>query len=91
MTLLLKDILQADKSLKKLNAVLLWEDVVDKKIKKHTKAIKLQKNVLYVSVQNSIWAQELGFYKTDFIFKINQRAGEQLVKDIRFKVGGAEE
>ena len=88
MTQLLKDILQRDKSLRGLNAVLLWDDVVDKKIQKHTRPIKLQRGALYVMTDSPVWAQELNFFKKEIIDKINDKAGEKIVKDIRFKVGG---
>lgn len=88
MTQLLKDIFQGDNILKGLNSVLLWDIVVDEKIKKHTKAIKLQRGVMYVITDNSVWAQELNFFKKEIIDKINSKAGNKAVRDIRFKVGG---
>ena len=73
MTQLLKDIFQKDSVLKGLNIVLLWDDVIDEKIKKHSKALKLQRGVLYVITENSVWAQELNFFRKDIIDKINNK------------------
>lgn len=91
MTQLLKDILQGDDRLKGLNAVLLWDKVVDHKIQKHTKALKLQRKVLYVTVESSTWASELSFFKKEMLEKLNEKAGYTAVRDIRFKVGGIKE
>ena len=87
MTQLLKDILQGDDLLKGLNAVLLWDEVVDRKIQKHTRAVKLQRKALYVVVESSTWASELNFFKKELLEKINSKAGYEAVRDIRFKVG----
>ena len=100
MTQLLKDIFQKDSVLKGLNIVLLWDDVIDEKIKalqdfdrttRDSKALKLQRGVLYVITENSVWAQELNFFRKDIIDKINNKAGYKAVRDIRFKVGGMKE
>ncbi|OGC14879.1 hypothetical protein A3J90_00075 [candidate division WOR-1 bacterium RIFOXYC2_FULL_37_10] len=88
MTELLKNIFCDSKLLKCLNGVLLWEKVVNKKIAKHTQAVKILNKVLYVVADSSVWAQELNFLKREIIDKINKEANEILVKDIRFKVGG---
>jgi len=87
---LLKNIFCDSKLLKCLNGVLLWEKVVNKKIAKHTYAVKIVKKILYVNVDSSVWAQELNFLKREIIDRINTKVGETLIKDIRFKVGGLE-
>ncbi len=87
MTQLLKDILQESKRLRSLNAVLLWDGVVERGIARHTEALKLQRGVLYVLTKSPAWAQELNFLKVDLIEKLNQRAGYRAVRDIRFKYG----
>lgn len=91
MTQLLKDILQGNRDLRGLNAVMLWDVVVESKIKKHTKALKIHRGVLSVTTENSVWAQELNFFKKDIMEKINSKAGSNVVRDIRFKVGGIKE
>jgi len=88
LTELLRNIFKEDSFLGKLNVVLLWEEVADKEIKKHASALKFQKNVLYVIVESPVWAQELKFFKTELIEKLNKKIGSDLVSDIRFKVGG---
>lgn len=91
MTQLLRDILQEDKKFRGLNAILLWADVVESKIQKHTLALKIQNSVLYVLCESAVWAQELGFFKQEIIGKINDKAGFKAIKEIRFKVGEIKE
>jgi len=66
----------------------LWERVVDERVAKHTQAIKISNRTLHVSTSSSTWAQELGFFKKDFIKKFNKEAGKEVICDIRFKSGG---
>ncbi|MBI5701512.1 DUF721 domain-containing protein [Candidatus Saganbacteria bacterium] len=91
MTELLKNILQGHKDLRGLNAVLLWDDVVESKIKKHTRALKLNRGTLSVVTENSVWAQELNFFKKEIMDRINIKAGSKVVRNIMFKVGGIKE
>jgi len=70
---------------------MLWDEVVSDTIKKHTKPIKIQRKIIYVSVDNSVWANELNYLKEDIIKKINDKSGEKVITDIKFKVGDIEE
>lgn len=90
MTQLLKDIFQQNNIFKNASSVLLWDEVVTQAIKKHTKALKVQRGTLHVLADSSVWANELNFLKKDIIVKINEKAGEKIISDIRFKVGGIE-
>lgn len=91
MTELLKDILKKQKVLRNINNMLYWDEVVDERVRKHARAVKLQQKILYVTVDNSTWAQELHFYKKELIDKMNAKAGYKAIIEIRYKVGGIEE
>jgi predicted nucleic acid-binding Zn ribbon protein len=52
---------------------------------RHTEAVKIRNRVLYVSTSTSTWAHELSFIKKEIIKKFNARAGEEAIRDIRFK------
>jgi len=69
----------------------LWDEVVDPKVRKHTKALKLQRGVLYITAESPVWSQELNFFRQELVDKINNKAGYKAVRDIRFKVGGVKE
>lgn len=65
----------------------LWGRVVDERVGKHTEPIKIKGQVLYVLADSSTWAQELSFFKRELIERFNAQAGEQVIRDIRFKCG----
>ncbi len=49
-----------------------------------TKAVKLEKQVLYLQVENSVWKSELNYRKSLITEKINKYFGEQVIKTIKF-------
>ena len=63
----------------------LWREIVDENVNKQTAAVKISHQVLYVSTSAPVWAQELSFYKKDLINKFNGKAGQEVIKDIRFR------
>lgn len=69
-------------------AVALWNRVVDERVGKNSEAIKIVNRTLHVATVSPAWAQELAFLKKDMIEKFNRLAGEELIRDIRFKATG---
>lgn len=70
------------------NALSLWGKVVDERVGKHSKAVKIINRVLYVSTSSPAWAQELTFLREEIVEKFNAVAGKGTIRDIRFKSGG---
>jgi predicted nucleic acid-binding Zn ribbon protein len=66
----------------------IWDKVVDDRIRKHTEAVKISNKTLSVSTSSPTWANELTFLKGEFIKKFNQAAGQEIIRDIKFKAGG---
>jgi len=79
---------QGDAFLESCQVLSLWPEVIDEGIRKNTEAVKIKNQVLYVSTSSSVWAQELTFLKEEIIKKINEKAGREVIKDIRFKAFG---
>jgi predicted nucleic acid-binding Zn ribbon protein len=77
--------------LEKEKAVVLWGEVVGQGIARRAKAVSVRDNILFVTVQNSVWLQELALLKESIIAKINSLVGKQVIKDIVFRVGDADE
>lgn len=65
-----------------------WEEVVDERVRKYVEPFKIRNGTLYLSVVSSAWAQELSLLKKEIVRKFNERAGEEIIRDIRFKVIG---
>ena len=70
------------------NALLqLWPKAVGPQIILHTKADAVKNGILFVKTISSVWVQQLHFMKEEIRQKLNQFAGKNIVKDIRFSVG----
>ena len=48
------------------------------------KAVKVEKNILYIHVENSVWRSELNFKKNLIIEKVNHHFESEVVKHIKF-------
>ena len=66
----------------------LWDRVVDDRVRKHTEAVKIRNRVLHVATSSATWANELSFLKGKFVQKFNDEAGQEIIRDIKFKAGG---
>jgi len=53
-------------------------------LKEIAQAIKVDKKVLYLKVENSVWKSELNLRKNIVMEKINKYFGEDLIKSIKF-------
>ena len=59
-------------TLSNCNLVSLWSEVVDDRVGKHTEAVKIKYQTLYVKTSSPTWAQELSFLKPKIITKFNR-------------------
>jgi len=62
-----------------------WEEIVGKEIAKRSRPDKLVHKILYISVSNSTWANELSLMSEKLIKNINSFADEEIVGSLRFK------
>ncbi len=53
-------------------------------LKQLVNAVKLEKQVLFLRVENSVWRSELKFRQKLIIERINNHCGENVVKSIKF-------
>jgi predicted nucleic acid-binding Zn ribbon protein len=63
----------------------LWTEVVDERVSRNTEPIKIRNRTLHISTKTAVWAQELSFLKQQIIRKFNDKAGIEVISDIRFK------
>jgi predicted nucleic acid-binding Zn ribbon protein len=66
----------------------LWPSLVGEQLAAQTKPLRLQDQVLQVSVANPVLGQTLMFERSRWVKKLNQALGEELVKDLRFSTIG---
>ena len=65
----------------------LWNENVDKEIVKNTKVSLIKDKILYINAPNTTWIYEIKKIKKKAIDIINKKAKEELVKDIKVKLG----
>ena len=63
-----------------------WNLVVGKEIAYISNVDKIAKDTLHIRVQGTEWLPALESLKKKLIQKINNRAGKNLVKNIKFKI-----
>ncbi len=66
------------------SAVILWSVVVGKVVSSVTKAERVESGTLVVSVESSVWRQELHMQKKEIINKLNTKIGTKAIREIRF-------
>lgn len=64
-----------------------WAEIVGEKIAARTKAIKINKGILWIKVSDSVWTHHLALLKPKILTKIGDRFEKKTVKDIYFFVG----
>ena len=65
----------------------LWERAVGEIIAENARPAAFKGSILLVHVNSSPWLHQLHFLKEDILSKINRELGQELVKEIKFKIG----
>jgi len=76
-----------DSRLKDLQIFDIWEKAVGTRIAHHSQPRGFKDHTLKVTVDNSIWIQQLTFLEGQLKEKLNQMMGSPLVEKIRFQIG----
>lgn len=69
-------------------APVVWNEAVGAEIARHTRVEKVRNGVVFVSTDHPVWSQELGLLKVQIIDQLNEKLGEPVVEDIRFRAAG---
>lgn len=86
----INEILSEEGEFKKLKKAIDSYEVIEKffeifpDLTKVTNPVKIEKNILHLRVENSVWRSELNFRKSLLIKKINLFFGKDIVKGIKF-------
>ena len=73
-----------EKSIKRYQVLSDWRKIVGKKIAEVTEPQRISDNKIIVKAKNDVWRNELVFYKTAILKKIQTKTGSQTIKDIIF-------
>lgn len=83
----IKDEIKNNTSLKKELISAHWKDIVGEALYKKSSIDRIKYRILFINVENSVWMQQMQFYKKTIISKINEFLNGKYVKDIKFKIG----
>jgi hypothetical protein len=64
-----------------------WDSAVGARVARHSKPRRLSENILWVTVDNSTWMQELKFLEMKMRDQVNRELGAPMVEKIRFQLG----
>ena len=64
-----------------------WADIIGINNAKHCGPVKLERRILTLQVDSSVWSNHFVYYKSQFIRQINIFMGTDYVKDIKFTLG----
>jgi len=64
-----------------------WKEIVGETADKHTRPYKIDRDILFVSVDSSVWNQELFMKKGNLIININRKFAKKIVKDVKCQMG----
>lgn len=62
-----------------------WPAVVGAQIAAKAKPLKFERGALHIHVNSAAWRNELSMMRTEIINKLNEKVGQNLVKDIVFR------
>lgn len=64
-----------------------WKEIIGNNNAKHCGPVKLERRILTLQVDSSVWSNQFLYYKNQFIQQINTFIGTDYVKDIKFTQG----
>jgi predicted nucleic acid-binding Zn ribbon protein len=71
--------------LKELELPELWKEIVGDVIAERAKYKKFSDGIIYIATASSTWRTELQLRSEDIIKQLNQKLGNEKVKEIKFK------
>ena len=77
--------LQIDRKLKEVSLTGRWEEVVGKIIASKTEKIIIRDGIMYIHVRSSVVKHELMMIREELVKALNDKAGEELIKEIVFR------
>ncbi|MCJ7576816.1 MAG: DUF721 domain-containing protein [candidate division Zixibacteria bacterium] len=73
-----------DRRLKEENIVLNWSRLVGERIASKANPLRVRDSILFVSVENASWRNELFFMKRKIIEELNRSVKGNVIRDIVF-------
>lgn len=72
-----------------LEILRVWNNLIDPAITRHAKPVGLAKGTLFVSIDSSVWLDEIVRYRRrEILQRLQHSFGPDLIQRISFRVGG---
>lgn len=71
-----------DNKLREINLINSWEEIAGRAIARRTKKVYIRDGVLYVYLNSSIVRSELAMVKESLRERLNEKAGEIMIKEV---------
>ncbi len=84
----LKDYIKENKLNKKLtelDIISSWEELLGKTVSRYTESLKIQNGTLFVKTTSPTLRNELLLMKEEIRHRLNEKAGEEVIRQIVFK------
>ncbi len=78
-------VMRMDRKLKEVDVIGSWETILGKTIARYTRNVFISKQVLYVEIDSPVVKNELLMMREEIRLRLNELAGEEMVKKIVFK------
>lgn len=80
--------LRIEKRQSESQIVIVWKQIVDPRVAAHSQPVGLVRGTLFVSVDSSVWLEEIIRYRRrEIIERVQDAMGKDVVKKISFRVG----
>ncbi|MCX7798221.1 MAG: DUF721 domain-containing protein [Melioribacter sp.] len=86
----ISEVIQTEKEFCKIREIAEEYEVVEEfenifpELKEIAKAKKIDKQILFLKVENSVWKSELNLQKRILVEKVNRYFGKEIIKNIKF-------
>ncbi len=74
-----------DKKLNELDVVASWEELLGQTVARYTESLRIQNGTLFVKTSSPALRNELIMMKEEIRRRLNEKAGQELVRQIVFK------
>ncbi len=76
-----------EESIRVHRAVIDWDSVVGDAVARHASAVYIEHGTLVVEVESPVWMHRLQMEESDLRTRINRHYGEDIIRQIRFRLG----
>jgi predicted nucleic acid-binding Zn ribbon protein len=84
----LKNCRVSPKDVEALKVFSLWSEVVGERIAQHARPVRVNKQRLFVEVDNPVWLSQLRLMRLDILDRIEKTMGKDLILDVTLYLKG---